>query len=129
MLRFTCCFLYAMESLLVLGKWGGDADITSPFFYPHRFFVVVISACRSFRPLLPYSSSHEVRFVSVPGCIRTPSPIPIRWRAGQRRGALASDVGSLGWLSCSEALLWKCWFGQRLVRCDVELRKMENTGW
>ncbi len=32
MLRFSCCFLYAMESLLVLGKWGGDADVTSPFF-------------------------------------------------------------------------------------------------
>jgi hypothetical protein len=32
MLRFLCCFLYAMESLLVLRKWGGDADITSPFF-------------------------------------------------------------------------------------------------
>ncbi len=32
MLRFTCCFLYATESLLVLRKWGGDVAITSPFF-------------------------------------------------------------------------------------------------
>ncbi len=33
MLRSTCCFLHAMESLLVLREWGGDADITSPFFF------------------------------------------------------------------------------------------------
>lgn len=32
MLRFPRCFLYAMESLLVLRKWGGDRAITSPFF-------------------------------------------------------------------------------------------------
>ena len=32
---------------------GGDVAITSPFFLPRRFFVVVMSACRSFRSLLP----------------------------------------------------------------------------
>lgn len=32
MLGFTGCFLYAMESLLVLRKGGGDVAITSLFF-------------------------------------------------------------------------------------------------
>ena len=34
MLGFTGCFLYAMESLLVLRKGGGDVAITSLFFVP-----------------------------------------------------------------------------------------------
>jgi hypothetical protein len=32
MLGSTGCFLYAMESLLVLRKRGGDVAITSPYF-------------------------------------------------------------------------------------------------
>ena len=69
MLGFTGCFLYAMESLLVLRKGGeGDVAITLPFFLPCRFFAVSISACRSFSPLLLYSSSHRVRLVDVTRC-------------------------------------------------------------
>jgi hypothetical protein len=79
--------------------------------------------------LLPYSSSPEVRVVGVTGCIRTASPIPSRWRAGQCRGALVGDVGALGWSSFSEALPRKCSIGQRLVRCGVGLRTIEDAGW
>jgi hypothetical protein len=42
--------------------------ITLPFFLPCRFFAVSISACRSFSPLLLYSSSHRVRLVDVTRC-------------------------------------------------------------
>lgn len=51
MLRFTGCFLYAMESLLVLRNGGGDVAITSPF-YCRSASVVMIHACRSSRHLL-----------------------------------------------------------------------------
>ncbi len=34
MLRFHRCFLYAMESLLVLRKWGGDRGLSPPLFSP-----------------------------------------------------------------------------------------------
>lgn len=75
----------------------GEVMRTSPpLFLSCCFFVVVISACRSFRSLFPYSSSHELRFVEVTGCILMPSPISSRWRGLFVRGALVGDVGSPG---------------------------------
>ena len=44
--------------------------------------------------LFAYSSSHEVGLAGVTGCIRTPSLIPSRWMAGQRRRVLVGDAGS-----------------------------------
>jgi hypothetical protein len=79
MLRFTCCFLYAMEFLLVLRKGGGDVAITS-LFYCRAAPVVMISACRSSRPLLePIASGHRRRF-------------HVCWSV---EGAFVSDVGFL----------------------------------
>lgn len=100
-----------------------------PIFLPRRLFVVVTSACRSFRPRLPSASFHEGRFVGVTGCIRTSSPIPSRWKASQCRGALVGDVGSLGRSRLSEALPRKGSIGQLLVRCGVGRRKIEDAGW
>jgi hypothetical protein len=67
MLRFLCCFLCAMESLLVLGKGGGDVAIASPFILSAP---LVCSRDRS----LPVPSSIFSCFLSK-GALRRRNPV------------------------------------------------------
>ena len=85
-------------------------------------------SCWSFCPLLPYSSSHEVRFAWVAGCIRT--PLPIHPNGGPAR---EGELSSVTWVLSGgridrEALPRKCSIGQRLVRCGVGLREIKDEG-